>query len=177
MITFFKKFISDNRAFTLIELLVVIAIIGTLSTIAFISLSGANESAKDTKKIANIRQLQTALLQYRAQEGKIPVIEAGLEGETSKCIKFDSSKPLESSLKDFAPNFDYGDADYFYAMNKTGSEYILGVKLANKNEVLQNDIDDEDYTNINITFADDEECKCGEDPEKPETGWMYCVSS
>jgi prepilin-type N-terminal cleavage/methylation domain-containing protein len=49
-----------RRAFTLVELLVVIAIIGLLSTVAVLSLSNARKSARNAKRIADIRQLTKA---------------------------------------------------------------------------------------------------------------------
>ena len=49
-----------RRAFTLVELLVVISIIALMSTIAAVSLSSARAQARNTKRIADIRQLVTA---------------------------------------------------------------------------------------------------------------------
>ena len=53
--------IKNKKGFTLIELLVVIAIIALLSTIAVVSLGNARQKARDTKRIADIKQIQTAL--------------------------------------------------------------------------------------------------------------------
>jgi prepilin-type N-terminal cleavage/methylation domain-containing protein len=55
---------KKNKGFTLVELLVVIAIIGLLSTIAVVSLGTARGKARDTKRIADMKQVQTALEQY-----------------------------------------------------------------------------------------------------------------
>ena len=56
--------LHPNLGFTLIELLVVIAIIGLLSTIAVVSLNSAREKGRDAKRVADIRQIQTALELY-----------------------------------------------------------------------------------------------------------------
>ena len=53
-----------KRGFTLIELLVVIAIIGILSAIILASLSGARPKGRDTKRIADLKELQLALQLY-----------------------------------------------------------------------------------------------------------------
>lgn len=52
------------RGFTLIELLVVIAIIGVLSSVVLGSLSIARTKARDTRRIEDIKQIQTALSLY-----------------------------------------------------------------------------------------------------------------
>ena len=55
-----------SRAFTLIELLVVIAIIGILSGIVIVSMSGLQESAKDSRIKSEMNQLRTSVEIYKA---------------------------------------------------------------------------------------------------------------
>ncbi|MFA5420441.1 MAG: type II secretion system protein [Patescibacteria group bacterium] len=52
---------KNKKGFTLIELLVVIAIIGILATLAIVALQQARKNARDAKRIADVRQMQTAL--------------------------------------------------------------------------------------------------------------------
>ncbi len=59
-------------AFTLVELLVVISIIGLLSTIAIVSMNSARSKSRDTKRIADIRQIITAMQLYYQDNGKYP---------------------------------------------------------------------------------------------------------
>lgn len=78
--TYFKK---SNGGFTLIELLVVISIIGLLSTVALTSLSGARKKARDSKRIAEIEQLQIALEIYYSSYGYYPQYTASVRCNTT----------------------------------------------------------------------------------------------
>jgi prepilin-type N-terminal cleavage/methylation domain-containing protein len=71
--------VKKNKGFTLIELLVVIAIIGLLSTIAVIAMSTARSKARDTTRVADARQMSTALEQYFSDNSSYPgVIATGV---------------------------------------------------------------------------------------------------
>ncbi|MFA6410930.1 MAG: type II secretion system protein [Candidatus Buchananbacteria bacterium] len=63
---------KNKKGFTLIELLVVIAIIGLLSTLAVVSLNSARQKARDAKRVADIRQVQTALELYFNDKNSYP---------------------------------------------------------------------------------------------------------
>lgn len=65
---------KDNRGFTLVELLVVIAIIGLLSTLAVVALQGARVKSRDAKRVADIKQVQTALELYSSEKGIYPSV-------------------------------------------------------------------------------------------------------
>ena len=55
---------KNKKGFTLIELLVVIAIIGLLGTLSIIALNNARAKSRDAKRIADVKQMQTALELY-----------------------------------------------------------------------------------------------------------------
>lgn len=64
----------NRRAFTLIELLVVISIISLLSSVVLSSLSATKAKSRDTERIQEMKQLQTAMELYRADfNGNYPV--------------------------------------------------------------------------------------------------------
>ncbi len=61
---------KDKKGFTLIELLVVVAIIAVLAAISVVALNNARARARDSKRLADIKQIQTALeLYYLDQDG------------------------------------------------------------------------------------------------------------
>jgi general secretion pathway protein G len=66
----------DSRGFTLIELLVVISIIGVLSTLAVFGLNSARSKSRDSKRVTDVKQIQTALELYYADFNSYPE-EAG----------------------------------------------------------------------------------------------------
>ena len=60
---------NNKKGFTLIELLVVIAIIGILSGTVIVSMSGAQDSAKNARIQAGMDQLRSAAEVYRLLKG------------------------------------------------------------------------------------------------------------
>lgn len=64
---------KNKKGFTLIELLVVVAIIGLLSTLSILALNTARARARDAKRVADVRQIQTALEMYYNDIGVYPI--------------------------------------------------------------------------------------------------------
>ena len=63
---------SKKKGFTLIELLVVVAIIGLLSTLSIVALNNARARARDARRVADIKQIQTALELYYNDNSSYP---------------------------------------------------------------------------------------------------------
>lgn len=111
------------QGFTLIELLVVIAIIGLLSTLAVVALGSAREKARDSKRLSDIKQTQTALELYFTDQNKYAAgTSLVLGGSSAKCLDKDGFKASGCAAPiymDVVPsNPTPGGADYSY----TGSD-------------------------------------------------------
>ena len=158
-----------TAGFTLIELLVVIAIIGILSSVVLASVNSARAKARDTKRIADFRQIQTALELFYDQYGQYPItgghqywdghwqffatcLETGVGcGVATPGFVPPISKVSQDPLDDPATLSD-ADPTYYYAWPagcSNGSSYRLAVYLENNNSVLQSDLDGSFYNNNN----------------------------
>jgi len=73
----------NKKGFTLIELLIVVAIIGLLSTLAVVSLGSARVKARDSKRLADLKQLQTALELYYTDQNSYPTGSSVSLGDTT----------------------------------------------------------------------------------------------
>jgi type II secretion system protein G len=65
------RFSSPNKGFTLIELLVVIAVIGLLASVVLVALNSTRIKARDTKRKADLAQIQKGIELYRDDNNKL----------------------------------------------------------------------------------------------------------
>lgn len=70
-----KKYLppANTHGFTLVELLVVITIIAVLSAIAMISYSNVLKTSRDSKRLSDLKLIQSALEEYHADQIYYPM--------------------------------------------------------------------------------------------------------
>ncbi len=72
-----NKLKQNQKGFTLIELLVVIAIIGLLASVVLLALNSARQKSRDAKRLADVRQIASALELYFDTNGGYPTTASG----------------------------------------------------------------------------------------------------
>ena len=113
---------AQSKGFTLIELLVVIAIIGLLSTLAVVSLNNARQKSRDAKRVSDIKQVQTALELFYADNNGYPVEAAANLGDANnKCLDEDGVPTLG-----FVAACDGGGTTYMGQVPKNPSPVLTG---------------------------------------------------
>ncbi len=131
-----NKKITQPKGFTLIELLVVISIIGLLSTLAVVALNDARTKSRDAKRVSDIKQIQTALELYYADNNKYPVhttaVTLGTTAANALCGTgvFTSSCSGTPYMGQVPANPSPGGVGYSYIVPTTaGATYTLTFSL------------------------------------------------
>jgi len=114
----------------LIELLVVIAIIGLLSTLSILALNTARARSRDARRVADIKQIQTALEMYYNDASAYPEDASMAPGLR---LSFGSSTYIAAIPKPPTPTNDgdcpsitvVADNEYTYALGTGKSTYTI----------------------------------------------------
>jgi general secretion pathway protein G len=142
---------KSKKGFTLIELLVVIAIIGILTTVAVVALNNARAKARDAKRVADVKQVQTALELFFNDQGRYPTAAEFISGSiystssngttTYMAAIPTASDPADGSCTNDQNQFAYADTATGYILTfctggTTGS-LTAGLKCATPSGVLE----------------------------------------
>lgn len=86
-----KMKISRKKAFTLVEILIAISIISIIAVISVVSLNSSRANSRDTKRVSDIRQMQTALRMYYNDYKRYPTTaEWGTKLATGSSVYLES---------------------------------------------------------------------------------------
>ncbi len=94
----------NSSGFTLIELLVVIAIIGILASVIILALQSARSKARDAKRAGDIRQIATALEQYRISRGVYPTGTVSVASAGTGAV-LDDPNSMNGGEEPMSPNY------------------------------------------------------------------------
>lgn len=123
-----------KKGFTLIELLVVIAIIGILSGVVLASLNTARQKARNSQRIADVRQVVLALELYYDAQNPNAYPAADPDNHVPDVLF-----PPGGSLLPLEP-LESVSTQAIYKYTKTGSTYCFGVDLEAGTAVPRNNV-------------------------------------
>lgn len=156
-------------AFTIIELLVVISVIGLLASVIMVALNSARAKARDTKRIADLKQISTALEFFYDNNGRYPrtggapnweghwlLFKACLltgvdcQGFTGDTNDISNYQPVLSKLPNDplnpTPDIDDNSITYYTGWNWCNDQmYVLRANLETNHPALQSDADGDHY--------------------------------
>lgn len=139
---------KNSSGFTFVELLVVIGIIGVLSVGAIVYINPATQlkRARDNQRLTEIKQIQSALEQYKGDHGKYPAFGTaaspvyGWAGISSIHLNTGGGSGGAVATITYLRNVPTGPntggqvcRGYVYAVQSPGQNYTLFVRLEDTN--------------------------------------------
>lgn len=116
---------KNKKGFTLIELLVVVAIIGLLATLSIVALNNARARARDARRVADVKQIQTALELYYNDQGTYPpavTVNTAIATGTNPLVTYMAIVPKNPTPIDGTCT---GWTEYVYTSQDSARSYTL----------------------------------------------------
>ncbi len=160
---------KKSTGFTLIEMLIVVAIIAILSGVAFTGIRGAQDKARDARRIANLESVRVYLENYSSKCGHYPGITDATRPECSATIGnwTDLTKVMkDAGVTSQLPQDPVPGRSYYYAVETSeGLGYVVGAELQQDNNKLRDDTD-----NVPSGYSGFSDCT-----DSPKL--IYCIQS
>lgn len=119
-----KQALCDQRGMTLIEIMVVVTILGLIATIVTVNVLGRLDEAKVSAAKTQMKNLETALDEFRRDNGYYPDPEQGLKALVEKPTsgRVPNRYPKGGYLKGGVVPKDPWDCDFVYTKPGPGDE-------------------------------------------------------
>lgn len=99
-----KKYKAQQSGFTLVELLIVIAIIGILGSIIATTFVTVRKQARDARRVADLKQLDTAIQSYMVDFDHAPFLAGNCSSTGSSCpVTYDTDSAWTDLQTDLSP--------------------------------------------------------------------------
>lgn len=141
------KSMKSEKGFTLIEMLLVIIIISFLIGIVLTGTGGFQASARDTRRIGDLRNAQNFLELYFNKCGHYPGVSDS-KAECSATVSDWTSLGTVMSNANITKQFpkEISGKRYYYGVNTSGGlDYVIGAQLERDNSVLKDSLDTTKY--------------------------------
>jgi len=139
---------NKKQGFTLIEMLVVVAIIGMLGSLIFGGLiSSSRAKARDAKRISDMANLQSVMELYYNKYGYYPVGKITEYTSSADWGNFTAilTDPMTGVGISKLPKDPVATKSYMYSRSDDQQDYVLGAKLENKDQTMENSIEGSIY--------------------------------
>mgnify|MGYP001571677169 CR=1 FL=1 len=120
---------SSGRGFTLIELIIVMVILGILATVFVSQFPASLGRSRDTRRLSDIKQYQTAFESYANRNNAIYPIQQPSAAQPSTFCATLGLTSCPADPKDGTSSCSGGTCRYQYVTNTTGTTYGLWARL------------------------------------------------
>ncbi len=146
-----------KKAFTLVEILVAISVISILAVSSIVTLNNNRANSRDTKRLADVKQIQTALRMYYNDYKTYPTTaEWGTRLATGSNVYLEkipvAPQTSEGDCGDYSKSYIYeSDGETYsikFCLNNVVGDYTVGFKSATPNGIERVECDDFGSNNL-----------------------------